>query len=221
MAGSSPRLEVRDLGKGGYGIGVVGAKGTINMQSGQLAALVELSAATIPAIRAQLDALAAGIVAEVNALHRNGTTLTRAHGDRVLQPERPDRREHGAVRRDRSFNGQHRRRAKRRRRGQRQRAGDRGAPDHRRGRTFNGATIGQAYQEIITSIGVMGREAVRHHEAQDVIANNADAMRKSVSGVSIDEEMTNLITQQNAFAAAARLVSVADQMMQDVIEMVR
>jgi flagellar hook-associated protein FlgK len=33
--------------------------------------------------------------------------------------------------------------------------------------------------------------------------------------------MTNLISQQNAYAAAARLVNVADQMMQDVIAMVR
>jgi flagellar hook-associated protein 1 FlgK len=218
--GQFASLEGRDLGKGGYGIGVVGAKGTINMQSGQLAALVELSAVTIPGIRARLDALAAGVVAEVNALHRNGTTLTGRTGIEFFNPTGRTAAsmalssEIGAAT-DNIAAGQ-----------------SGGAADNANAlaiaalRTtgvgsFGGATIGQAYQEIITSIGVMGREAVRHHEAQDVIANNADAMRKSVSGVSIDEEMTNLITQQNAFAAAARLVSVADQMMQDVIEMVR
>ncbi len=41
-----------------------------------------------------------------------------------------------------------------------------------------------------------------------------------MSGVSIDEEMINIIVSQQAYAAAARLVTVADEMMQDILGMV-
>jgi flagellar hook-associated protein 1 FlgK len=41
-----------------------------------------------------------------------------------------------------------------------------------------------------------------------------------VSGVSVDEEMVALISQQQAYAAAARIVSVANEMMQSVLEMI-
>jgi flagellar hook-associated protein FlgK len=38
-----------------------------------------------------------------------------------------------------------------------------------------------------------------------------------VEGVSVDEEMVNLIGQQEAYQAAARLVGVADQMIQEIL----
>jgi flagellar hook-associated protein FlgK len=41
-----------------------------------------------------------------------------------------------------------------------------------------------------------------------------------MSGVSIDEEMVAVIMHQQAYAAAARLVSVADEMIQEVLRMV-
>jgi flagellar hook-associated protein 1 FlgK len=42
-----------------------------------------------------------------------------------------------------------------------------------------------------------------------------------VSGVNIDEEMVNLIRFQNAYQAAARLVSTADEMLQTILDMKR
>jgi flagellar hook-associated protein 1 FlgK len=44
--------------------------------------------------------------------------------------------------------------------------------------------------------------------------------RESVSGVSLDEEMINLIKFQNAYTAAAKLITTADEMMQTVLQMV-
>jgi flagellar hook-associated protein 1 FlgK len=43
--------------------------------------------------------------------------------------------------------------------------------------------------------------------------------RESVSGVSLDEEMINLIKFQNAYTAAARLITTADEMMQTIMQM--
>jgi flagellar hook-associated protein 1 FlgK len=44
--------------------------------------------------------------------------------------------------------------------------------------------------------------------------------RESISGVSIDEETVNLIKFQNAYQAAAKLISTADEMMQTVLNMI-
>ena len=44
--------------------------------------------------------------------------------------------------------------------------------------------------------------------------------RESISGVSIDEEMLNLVKYQNAYQAAAKLISTADEMMQSVLNMI-
>ena len=54
---------------------------------------------------------------------------------------------------------------------------------------------------------------------KDVTAN-LSAYRESISGVSLEEEMVNLIKYQNAFAAAAKLINVADEMMETVINMI-
>jgi flagellar hook-associated protein 1 FlgK len=44
--------------------------------------------------------------------------------------------------------------------------------------------------------------------------------RESISGVSLDEEMINLMKFQNAYTAAAKMISTADEMMQTVMQMV-
>ncbi|MGY8762286.1 MAG: flagellar basal body rod C-terminal domain-containing protein, partial [Nitrospinaceae bacterium] len=44
--------------------------------------------------------------------------------------------------------------------------------------------------------------------------------RESISGVSIDEEMINMIKFQQAFNAAARLIGVAEEMMDNLINRV-
>jgi flagellar hook-associated protein 1 FlgK len=47
------------------------------------------------------------------------------------------------------------------------------------------------------------------------------ARRESVSGVSIDEEMTKLIQFQRAFEASSRLITTAADMYEALIEMAR
>ena len=85
-AGQHTDLEVRNLGEGAYGVGMVGSPGTVNLQTGQLAALADLSSTTLPGIRARLDALVQGMVTEVNAIHRAGRNLTGATGIDFFDP---------------------------------------------------------------------------------------------------------------------------------------
>jgi flagellar hook-associated protein 1 FlgK len=46
-------------------------------------------------------------------------------------------------------------------------------------------------------------------------------MRDSVSGVSLDEEMASLVKYQHAYTAAARLITMSDEMLQTLLDSVR
>jgi len=52
------------------------------------------------------------------------------------------------------------------------------------------------------------------------LLEQADARRTSVSGVNVDEELTTLMRAQQAYAAAAKVISAADEMMQTLIGMI-
>jgi flagellar hook-associated protein 1 FlgK len=86
---------------------------------------------------------------------------------------------------------------------------------------LNGSSISDAYAASIGRIGADLRAAVDAAEAHTTLASQADIRRISVSGVSIDEELVSLIRFQNAYGAAARLVTVADEMMQTLLDMKR
>ena len=55
-------------------------------------------------------------------------------------------------------------------------------------------------------------------DVQLSLVDAADQRRTSVSGVSVDEEMVNLIAQQQAYGAAAKLVTAADDMIQVLLQ---
>jgi len=76
------------------------------------------------------------------------------------------------------------------------------------------------YSTIVRDVGneVLKSEASYHHQS-DMVAQ-LENQRESVSGVSLDEEMINLIKFQNAYTAAARLITTADEMMQTILQMV-
>ncbi|HLP75493.1 MAG TPA: flagellar basal body rod C-terminal domain-containing protein, partial [Candidatus Paceibacterota bacterium] len=59
---------------------------------------------------------------------------------------------------------------------------------------------------------------VANHEA---VQNALLKQRDSVSGVSIDEEMTNLLTYQKAYQASAKLVTTIDEMIDTVLNLKR
>ncbi len=75
------------------------------------------------------------------------------------------------------------------------------------------------YSAIIRDAGneVLKSEAAYNHQS-DMMAQ-LENQRESVSGVSLDEEMINLLKFQNAYAAAAKLITTADEMMQTILQM--
>jgi len=77
--------------------------------------------------------------------------------------------------------------------------------------------VDDAWRSVIGTLGVQSGEAARLAENQDLLVHQIDRQRQSVAGVSLDEEMTSLIRFQQAYAAAARYVSAADEMLDIVI----
>ncbi|MFC4618547.1 flagellar hook-associated protein FlgK [Camelliibacillus cellulosilyticus] len=72
-------------------------------------------------------------------------------------------------------------------------------------------------QSIIGQLGVNAEAANRNMANSQTLMANADQRRMSVSGVSLDEEMTSLIQYQHAYNAAARMVTVIDQMLDTIV----
>ena len=56
-------------------------------------------------------------------------------------------------------------------------------------------------------------------EVHKTLSEQADIRRSSFSGVSTDEELVRLIEFQTAYAAAARVVSAADEMLETLVRM--
>ena len=90
--------------------------------------------------------------------------------------------------------------------------------------TMNGdpaaATFDDYYNSLISDVGSMAQKAKVSFDHQSLMVTHLDNYRESVSGVSLDEEMVNLIKFQHGYNAAARLISVADELLDRVINMV-
>ena len=70
---------------------------------------------------------------------------------------------------------------------------------------------------MISTLGVDGQEAKRMFNNQQYLAEEIDSFRMSVSGVSLDEEMSNMIKFQHAYNAAARMITTVDEMIDVII----
>jgi len=83
------------------------------------------------------------------------------------------------------------------------------------------ATMEDFYRSFTTEIGVLGQKADRMGHNQENLVSNIKKKREEVSGVSLDEEMANMIRFQHGYNAASRLISRMDEMMDSLIAMVR
>ncbi len=88
--------------------------------------------------------------------------------------------------------------------------------------TMNGntSTFSAFYQSIVGKIGTDVQQAQLQFNQQQTMADYFDSYRESVSGVNLDEEMVNLVKFQNAYDAAAKIISTVDEMLEQVINMV-
>jgi flagellar hook-associated protein 1 len=82
---------------------------------------------------------------------------------------------------------------------------------------ITGGTVQTFYEGLIGKIGVDGQQAERMKFNAETLAMSVEKNRQSVSSVSLDEEMTNMIKFQHAYNAAARTITVIDEMLDKII----
>ncbi|WP_188454138.1 flagellar hook-associated protein FlgK [Virgibacillus oceani] len=73
------------------------------------------------------------------------------------------------------------------------------------------------YESIIGDLGVRAQEANRMAENTGILRSQVQDQRMSVSSVSLDEEMANMIKFQHAYNAAARSMTAVDEMIDRII----
>jgi len=90
-------------------------------------------------------------------------------------------------------------------------------------KTFNAGTVtlSGALGGLTTQVGAAARSAEYSLQAQQVITDQAQAARDSISGVNLDEEAADMLRLQQAYQAASQLISTADTMFQTILGAVR
>jgi flagellar hook-associated protein 1 FlgK len=73
------------------------------------------------------------------------------------------------------------------------------------------------FKGLVGQLGVQGQEAERQANNEEILTLQIDNRRQSVSGVSLDEEMANMIKFQHAYNASARALTAVDEMLDKVI----
>lgn len=79
------------------------------------------------------------------------------------------------------------------------------------------ATIGAQFSAIVGQLGVQSQEAARQTSNSEFLVEQVDTRRQSVSGVSLDEEMANMIKFQHAYSASARFMTTYDELLDKLI----
>jgi flagellar hook-associated protein 1 FlgK len=78
-------------------------------------------------------------------------------------------------------------------------------------------TFDDYFADAVARVGLMGEQSDRALETQNLIMKQLKDMRDSISGVNIDEELSQMITYQHGYAAAARFISTVNEMLDTII----
>jgi len=188
----------------------------IQIAGGRLGGLLESRDTTLPGYVSRLDEIARTVAEEVNRVHRSGFDFTGAPAGDFFDPDgltAATIRVSDALRADTNLLA----------------ASADGTPgngtialaisDLRLAGIFGvqGASAEDYYASLIADLGIEAERAGDNKEAENLLVTEIETRRESVRGVSIDEEMTNLVASQHAYQAAVKLVTVIDDLMETIM----
>ncbi|TGV31007.1 flagellar hook-associated protein FlgK [Mesorhizobium sp. M00.F.Ca.ET.186.01.1.1] len=73
------------------------------------------------------------------------------------------------------------------------------------------------YRYMIAKLGIESQESQRMEKNSEILTGQVENQRQSVSGVSIDEEMSDMVKYQHAYSASARVMTSMDEILDKVI----
>ncbi len=211
-------LETYDAGGGQRLVRTVTGQAQLN-PGGHMQGIIDVRDGALATLRGDLDTLAGTLITEVNAAHAGGFGLGGATGETfftgtdaasiavntVLTGD-PARIQLGGVAGNAGDNQVALALAQ---------IADKTLP------ALNGQTLTQRYSATVAGLGQALASTNEKLSDQAVVQKLLHQQRDSVSGVSIDEEMTDLMKYQKAFEASARLISTVDEMLDTVLNMKR
>ena len=189
------------------------------VSAGELAGALETRDRLLPARMAELDALAEALVERVNGLHRAGVDLAGRPGHDffdgagggargialsrwVLEdPARVAASADGGV-----GNGEQATAIAQ--------LAAQGLAE------LSGLSLGEAWGSLVSQCGAETARADAELAAQQSFVAELDTRRQAVAGVNLDEELTLMMEQEQAYQAAARVVTTANALLQEVLDLV-
>jgi len=192
-----------------------GADITSQISGGALGGIVQARDQDVPALEAQLDSLASGMVTALNTANAMGTDLNGNPGGNLFLPVTGA----GAASAMKVAITDPRLLA----------AGSDGTSGSNGNianlsavanqAVSNGLTPSGAYGNIVFQVGMNVSNGTAELYASKAMLQQLQQQQSSVSGVSLDEEASNLLLYQRAYQAAAEAVTAVNQMLQTAINM--
>lgn len=187
-------------------------------KSGKLAALLEVGDTIAPGYREKLDAFAATLTSEVNAIHRLGYDAYRNAGGDFFVPATDAGSfsvsatvvsDINKIALSATVNGDG------------ENARIIGAIRDKLIMSGGSATLNDYYTSLVGQIGRDVADAKSNLEYRTSVMKQLTDRRESVSGVSLDEEMMELIKYQMAYNAAGKLVNTVNEMLTTLMQLGR
>ncbi len=86
---------------------------------------------------------------------------------------------------------------------------------------LSGVSIPQFYNALVSSVAVTASGVNSDVDSLGSVQSALQAQKESISGVNLDEEAVSLVKFQRAFQGASRFVSVVDQLLSDLMTLIR
>jgi flagellar hook-associated protein 1 len=191
---------------------------TAEIQSGKLAGLIHVRDTSIPGILSDLDTLAYGLATQFNTVHSAGYDLNGQTGtDFFVQPVVPTGAAASlavnitdasqiAASSDAAAGGN---------------GNLRSLISLQQQPIVGGNSPIAFYSNVVFRVGSDVANAVSDLKASDLISRQLADQRGAISGISLDEEASNLLRYQRAFEAAARVVDVISSLTDTAVNLGR
>ncbi|HEV2398261.1 MAG TPA: flagellar hook-associated protein FlgK [Candidatus Sulfotelmatobacter sp.] len=189
---------------------------TATIVSGQLGGLLQARDQEIPSIKTQLDTLAAGLANAVNQAQTSGYDLSGQQGTNLFNLPSSGTGAAASISvalTDPSLIAA----------SSDATAGSNGNVEAmyslRNQAIISGQNPTDYYSSIVFNVGNAVFGATAEQSASNLILQQLNDQRSSISGVSLDEEAANLMRYQQAYSASAEVISSINSMMQTIINM--
>jgi len=80
-------------------------------------------------------------------------------------------------------------------------------------------TLDSYYQDLVGELGILTQDTNQKQDFAQTVMDGLQQVRDSVSGVNLDEELTEMMKVQQAYEASSKIITVTDQMMQTLLDL--